>query len=247
MRRNKGFTESGGSGRRIRYWLGMLAAAGSLFCLGTAADTAAQKTQLGGFQVEVEGGFGSEQTDTPQEEPEQLPDENLQPEQADQGGTDTPQITWEEMPGETYPQVIQEPQKTWTEETLEMISPMEPSPVATLSPVSPSASAAPTLAAEKRQAEEEADKKEDKKVPVIFKKQLLTRQGEKIPRICAEADQDWYLYSFQVNQREVYCQWEGRWCVAAGVQWKEGENWVEAAVRTGDGRIHYMEPWLVTL
>lgn len=78
-----------------------------------------------------------------------------------------------------------------------------------------------------------------------FLRQLKIKDGQMAPQISLEGQGDWYVYSFQVNQREVYFHWEGSWCTGEKVQWKRGRNEIRVLARTKTGDFLYMEPWIV--
>lgn len=108
----------------------------------------------------------------------------------------------------------------------------------------PTASPTPTVPEKPKE-----DSRRQKKRTVLkkekFLRQIQVRNGEMFVQISFESSQDWYLYSFQVNGREIYYHWEDSWCTGEEIPWQGGENRIDATVRTGDGKIYDMEPWIV--
>ena len=79
----------------------------------------------------------------------------------------------------------------------------------------------------------------------VFRRQIQVRKGERMVQLSFRSTQDWYMYSFQINGQEVFYHWEGSWATAGEISWQEGANSIEAAVRTGDGKLYLMDPWMV--
>ena len=231
-----------GKSKRIRRWIA--AAAG--VCL-TAVSAAADSLDLGGFQVEVEGEQEKppvtakpaeppvptqppQPVQEPVHEPVQEPVQELAPEPI-------PEPVQEETPAQALENDFDEPTAATGEfQDADRTRENFPDTAVTEKPV-----LTPTLDTQN------VEKKEGKetKAGVKFLRQLKIKDGQMAPQISLEGQGDWYVYSFQVNQREVYFHWEGSWCTGEKVQWKRGRNEIRVLARTKTGDFLYMEPWIV--
>ena len=226
----------------------------------TANMTEAGSTQLGGFEIEI--GPKEEISSDFQEPVEEQPP----------GHEERPVGEQEENSGQEQPSASSKPeassQKTEKEDLTDQIYTKAPEapegeesadssrgdgkqseshenlPKRSIAQNAPTASPTPTVPEKPKE-----DSRRQKKRTVLkkekFLRQIQVRNGEMFVQISFESSQDWYLYSFQVNGREIYYHWEDSWCTGEEIPWQGGENRIDATVRTGDGKIYDMEPWIV--
>lgn len=223
--------------KRIRRWM-MVAAGVGL----TAVSVAADSLDLGGFQVEVEGEqekppVTAKPTESPvptqPPQPVQEPVQELTPEPI-------PEAVPEETPTEELEGDFDEPTAVM-EKFQDADSTRENFPDTAVTENS-----AVTPALDAQNVKKKVTENKETKAGVKFLRQLKIKDGQMAPQISLESQRDWYVYSFQVNQREVYFHWEGRWCTGEGVQWRRGRNEIRVLARTKTGDFLYMEPWIVS-
>lgn len=231
--------------------------------LAWSASVGAESTTLGGFEIQV-GGEGESDVaeETPPEpiteppkadekpisEPTEnfLPEVTQEPQQISQGteesaakvqkeeGTEAPAAQTEGGIEAAKNRETEQGSGTEMEEPVRESTGPQPSPTPTLDP-----------GAEKSRREVSETERGKVRQKEGFQRQVQVRGGERLIQISFCSSQDWYLYSFQVNGREIFYHWEGMWCTGEGGIWKEGENQIEAVVCTGDGKVHEMTPWIL--
>ena len=226
--------------------------------------TEAGSTQLGGFEIEV-GPKEEFSPDSQEPVEEQSPGHEERPvgEKEESSGQDfgqgqpsassKPEASGQEekkddLPDQSY---VQTPEVPGGEESTDssrgdgkQSESHENLPKRSIAQNAPTASPTPTVPEKPKE-----DSRRQKKRTVLkkekFLRQIQVRNGEMFVQISFESSQDWYLYSFQVNGREIYYHWEDSWCTGEEIPWQGGENRIDATVRTGDGKIYDMEPWIV--
>lgn len=241
-------------------------AAAGLCCaavLKTVSAVEAENTQLGGFEIEI-GGKNEEFVAQPQDSGEK-PQDNFSVPPPEDSETSIDSASEEKKEPSSFPQTSdtgensdeqnlessnrQVPESWRTETVGESYESREEnqkndkkmydeSKVQQTQRNSSTPKLTERLESEKEQ--EEYIQEEEK-----FLRQIQVQKGEMSVQLSFRSSQDWYLYSFQVNGKEIYYHWENSWCTGEDIPWQEGENQVDAVVRTGDGRFHDMEPWII--
>lgn len=239
--------------KRWKVFAGMLLA-------GISVPVAAEELEMGGFQVKI--GDDAPVAPFPTAEPDRMDPPHITPTlKVENSSAKEEQMGSEEvsagfsaasgeegsMPGETEAD-LEEREELSGESTLAMeAAPAEEGGQRKVSgedtQTRVEAVAADLLSGEEGTFSEPDQPKGEEKVK--FGRQLRIREGELSPQITVVDRDDWYVYTFQVNQREVYYSWEGDWCTGQKIDWREGENVVDVLVRTGEGDFFFLDSWTV--